>query len=62
MPYNRDNDLRQAKELAHKEPTLMLMRQNGLKDNGWMDAEFYWPVLVVQKNVPKAVYTSEVLK
>ncbi|MGL5902362.1 MAG: Z1 domain-containing protein [Cetobacterium sp.] len=62
MPYNRDNDLRQAKELAYKEPTLMLMRQNGLKDNDWMDAEFYWPVLVVQKNVPKAIYTSEVLK
>lgn len=62
MPYNRDNDLRQAKEMALKEPTLMLMKQNGLKEIGWRDAEFYWPVLVVPKLVNTAVYTSEVLK
>lgn len=62
MPYNRDNDLRQAKEMATKEPTLMLMKQNGYEEKGWRGAEFYWPVLVTPKNVDTAVYTSELLK
>lgn len=62
MPFNRDNDLRQAKEMAIVEPTLMLMKQSGLVENGWKGAEFYWPVLVTQKNVKTAVYTSELLK
>lgn len=62
MPYNRDNDLRQAKEIAIKEPTLMLMKQTGNTENGWRGAEFYWPVLVTQNNIDTAVYTSEMLK
>lgn len=62
MPYNRDNDLRQAKEMAKTEPTLMLMKQNGYEENGWRGAEFYWPVLVTPENVDTAVYTSELLK
>lgn len=62
MPYNRDNDLRQAKEMALKEPTLMLMRQNGDVDRGWRGAPFYWPVLVTQEKIQTAVYTSEILK
>ena len=62
MPYNRDNDLRQAKEMAVNEPTLMLMKQNGSEENGWRGAEFYWPVLVTPEKVDTAVYTSELLK
>ncbi len=62
MPYNRDNDLRQAKEMATKEPTLMLMKQNGSEELNWRGAEFYWPVLVTQEKVDTAVYTSELLK
>lgn len=62
MPYNRDNDLRQAKEMAVIEPTIMLMKQNGHEERGWRGAEFYWPVLVTQGNVGTAVYTSELIK
>ena len=62
MPYNRDNDLRQAKEMAINNPTLMLMRQNGKEENGWKGAEFYWPVLVTQANTSTSVYTSEILR
>lgn len=61
MPYNRDKDLETAKRIAIDEPTLMLLKQNGLKENGWNGAEFYWPVIVVQKNVKSAVYTSDIL-
>lgn len=62
MPYNRDNDLRQAKEMAVTEPTLMLMKQEGAEENGWRGTEFYWPVIVTQNNVKTAVYTSELLR
>lgn len=62
MPYNRDNDLRQAKQMAITEPTLMLMKQEGAEENGWRGTEFYWPVIVTQNNVKTAVYTSELLK
>lgn len=61
MPYNRDNDLRQAKEMAIENPTIMLMKQNGKEELGWRGAEFYWPVLVTQNKIDTAVYTSEIL-
>ncbi|NRT80948.1 Z1 domain-containing protein [Clostridium beijerinckii] len=57
MPYNRDRDLVAAKEMAASEPTLMLMKQNGLFENGWRGAEFYWPVLVAPENIDTAVYS-----
>ncbi len=62
MPYNIDNDLKQAKELAVNEPTLMLMKQNGSKEKGWRDSPFYWPVLVIQKNIDTSVYVSDLLR
>lgn len=60
MPYNRDHDLKIAKEIAETEPTLMLMKQNGRNDEeyGWRGAEFYWPVLVSPKNIETAVYSA----
>lgn len=60
MPYNRDHDLKIAKEIAKTEPTLMLMKQNGCSDEeyGWRGAEFYWPVLVSQENIDTAVYSA----
>ncbi|WP_300453765.1 hypothetical protein [Fusobacterium sp.] len=61
MPYNRDKDLKTAKEMAKEIPTIMLMKQNGKKEKGWKDGEFYWPILVVQNNINTAVYTSELL-
>lgn len=61
MPYNRDKDLKTAKEIAKTEPTLMLMRQNGSEALGWRGAEFYWPVLVVQEKIDTVVYTSSVI-
>lgn len=58
MPYNRDHDLMASKKMAQTEPTLMLMKQNGLLENGWRGAEFYWPVLVVPENIDTAVYSA----
>jgi hypothetical protein len=35
----------------------MLLKQKGIKNpNGWKDAPFYWPVLVMPENMPNYVY------
>lgn len=59
MPYNVDRDLRIAREIADTEPTLMLMRQEGKEELGWKGAAFYWPVLVVQKNIGAMIYSLD---
>lgn len=49
-----------AKKFAIDIPCLMLFRQNGRKEKGWMDYPFWWPVLMMPKNMVTVVYTSEV--
>ena len=60
VPYDGKGDIRIAKELASENPVIILTKQNGKKENGWKDAEFYWPVLFIQSNIKTAVYTSEI--
>lgn len=56
-PYDGHNDLRPARVIAQDRPVLMLLRQNGKKEQGWRDTPFYWPVFVVQENVSQAIFT-----
>ena len=60
-PYTGSSDLKIAREIADDIPTLMLIKQNGKEELGWKGVQFYWPVLVVQKKVKAAVYTSDLL-
>ena len=60
-PYTGSTDLKVAREIASDMPTLMLFKQNGKEEQGWRGAPFYWPVLVVQRQINAAVYTSDVL-
>lgn len=61
MPYSRSGDLVPAKSMSQTNPTLMLMKQCGNKDpEGWKDAEFYWPILIVPMSIRAAVYTSDI--
>lgn len=55
-PDDGNNDIRPSRDAAIDYPVLMLLRQNGLKEDGWRDAPFYWPVLIVPKNIKKVVY------
>ncbi|MDO4924521.1 MAG: Z1 domain-containing protein [Turicibacter sp.] len=50
----------QAKALAISEPTLILLRQNGRKEQGWKDAEFWWPILIAPEKTETAMFTAEV--
>lgn len=55
-PDDGNNDTAPSREAAVDYPVLMLLRQNGKKEDGWRDTPFYWPVLVVPKNIKKVMY------
>ena len=44
--------------MAENKPVLMLLKQRGIKENGWRDAEFYWPTIVMPKELPNYVYSE----
>ncbi|MBQ6926188.1 MAG: hypothetical protein IJQ73_16250 [Kiritimatiellae bacterium] len=58
-PDDGRTDLAPARAKAIDLPLLMLIKENGTASKGWRDAPFYWPVLLVQKNVRAAVYGNE---
>ena len=55
-PASGSTDLNPVYGKAIDTPLLMFIRENGKREKGWRDAPFYWPLLVVQKNVRPAVY------
>lgn len=50
----------EARHLAVSEPTLILLRQKGRKDQGWKDAEFWWPILIAPQKTETAMFTADV--
>jgi hypothetical protein len=58
-PGDGKTDNPRSKEMASNKPVVMLLKQKGLSDNGWRDAEFYWPVVVMPANMPNYVYSEE---
>lgn len=65
--YNRFNDrpdggdYDDAKALAESIPCLLLLRQNGSKEQGWDGVPFYWPVLVCPKRTPTIIWANETI-
>ena len=55
-PDDGNSDTSPSRAAAVDYPVLMLLRQNGKKEDGWRDAPFYWPILVVPKNIKKVMY------
>jgi hypothetical protein len=53
---NRDTPL--ARQLANDTCTLMLLEQNGDRDNGWKGTSFWWPVLVAPSATAPAVVVT----
>jgi hypothetical protein len=52
-------DRTEAKKVAKGIPCLILLKQKGRKDDGWRDAEFWWPVLMTSENTKTCVFASE---
>ena len=48
-----------AKRVSVDTPSLMLLRQNGAEEDGWRDAEFWWPVLMTPQNTEVTVFAEE---
>lgn len=55
-PDDGRTDTKPCRNKAQDIPVLMLLKENGLEQQGWRDAEFYWPVFVVQQSVSKGMY------
>jgi hypothetical protein len=50
-----------AKQVAIDIPVLTLLRQEGLKEQGWMDSPFWWPVMVAPKRMRPVIFASELV-
>ena len=48
-----------ATKVAINLPMLMLFRQEGLKDDGWRDCPFWWPVLYMPQMMTTVVFASD---
>lgn len=48
-----------VKRVSVDTPSLMLLRQNGTKEDGWRDAEFWWPVLMTPQNTEVTIFAEE---
>jgi hypothetical protein len=49
-------DLPYSRQLAEDAPVLMVLHQLGREEQGWRNAPFYWPVLLMPGSVPNYVY------
>ena len=56
-PEDGRTDAPQARAKATDAPILILLLENGKAIDGWRDAEFFWPVLILQKNIQRVIYT-----
>lgn len=60
-PDDGNTDRRIARNVANVTACIILLKQNGLKDNGWRDSEFWWPILMTPQNSRPAVFASETM-
>jgi hypothetical protein len=61
--YSNAPDTKQQRDLAAQIavdiPILLLFRQQGLKDQGWSDHPFWWPVFIAPSAATPCVYASD---
>jgi hypothetical protein len=60
VPDN-ETDAKLARETAINTPCLQLLRQNGLKENGWRDTPFWWPILVAPANTEVTIFAEDTI-
>ena len=56
-PDDGRSDTNPSREKAVDRPVLILLKQNGKREQGWNDTPFYWPVFVVQQKVQAGIFT-----
>lgn len=60
-PDDGKTDLIIARNIAQETPCIILLKQQGKLENGWKDAEFWWPIIVTPANAKTAVFATEIL-
>lgn len=48
-----------ARRVAINSPMLIMIRQNGLEEQGWRGVPFYWPVIMAQQYIQLAIFAHE---
>ncbi|MDX8045313.1 Z1 domain-containing protein [Gracilibacillus sp. S3-1-1] len=61
-PSGKKGELKVARDLAVNYPSIMLLKQKGLEENGWRGTPFWWPVMVTPRNMESTVYAKETVK
>ncbi len=60
-PDDGRTDIPTARNIATETPCLILLKQTGLSEAGWRDAEFWWPVLISPGNTRTAIFAKETI-
>lgn len=58
-PDDGKTDLPHCRNLAAHRPVLMLLKQRGREEDGWRGTPFYWPVLVMPREMPNYIYCED---
>lgn len=58
-PDDGKTDLPRSRNLAAHRPVLMLLKQKGKEEDGWRGTPFYWPVLVMPREMPNYIYCED---
>ncbi|MBB5173378.1 hypothetical protein [Texcoconibacillus texcoconensis] len=61
-PRGNNSELRVARKLAKTVPALILLRENGEKEQGWMGCPFWWPVMVTPSEMTSTVFAKKTVK
>jgi hypothetical protein len=60
-PDTAQDESEVAKQVAIDIPALMLLRQEGLKEQGWRGSPFWWPIMIAPQNIRPVIFASEMI-
>lgn len=61
-PGRGRGELAEARRLAREFPALIMLRQEGKKEQGWRGSPFWWPVLVAPAEAAPTIYAGRTVK
>ena len=57
-PEDGNQDTPIVRAAATEKPVIIFLKQNGKEEQGWRNAEFYWPVLRMPLNIAPAIFST----
>ena len=59
---SKTSELTIARKFAVENPALILLHQKGRESDGWRDADFWWPILVVPSKMKTVIFADETIE